>query len=269
MTSLPSSTSWRTWIFLPHNSTSIRPAVAILNAFAVFLLLSLALTLCFQGIVYSWNWPAIWRYRALFWNGWITTVLIALGSLAASLLLGLIMALARRSSFILLRYAATVYVAGVRGTPLLVQILLLFYVVANALRAENRYFVGGLALSIFSAAYISEIIRAGIESVGRSQLDAARAVGFNRFQTYRFVIAPQALRQMLPPLAGEFASLIKNSSLLSIIAVNEFTLNAQQVNAYTYGTLESYLPLAVGYLILTLPISLLSRWLERSSHYET
>jgi polar amino acid transport system permease protein len=83
------------------------------------------------------------------------------------------------------------------------------------------------------------------------------------------VIFPQALRQTLPPLAGQFASLIKDSSLLSIIAINEFTLNAQEVNAFTYSTLESYLPLAIGYLVLTLPISLWARRLEARMHYET
>ena len=133
----------------------------------------------------------------------------------------------------------------------------------------NRYVVGGLALSIFAGAYMSEIFRAGIESVGRTQLEAARAVGFTGWQTYRYVILPQALRQVLPPLAGQFASLIKDSSLLSIIAVNEFTLNAQQVSSRTFTSFESYLPLAVGYLILTLPISLWSRHLEQRSHYET
>ena len=86
---------------------------------------------------------------------------------------------------------------------------------------------------------------------------------------YRYVIFPQVVRQLIPPLTGQFASIIKDSSLLSIIAVNEFTLNAQEVNAFTYSTLESYLPLAVGYLLLTLPISLFSRILERKFHYAT
>jgi polar amino acid transport system permease protein len=90
-----------------------------------------------------------------------------------------------------------------------------------------------------------------------------------RAQTYRYVIFPQVLRQLIPPLTGQFASIIKDSSLLSIIAVSEFTLNAQEVNAFTYSTLESYLPLAVGYLLLTLPISLVSRVLERRFHYAT
>jgi polar amino acid transport system permease protein len=126
-----------------------------------------------------------------------------------------------------------------------------------------------LILSNFAGAYISEILRAGIESVGASQLESARAIGLTGVQTYRYVIVPQALRQILPPLAGQFASLIKDSSLLSFIGFEEVTNNAQQVASFTYSYLESYTPLAVAYLALTLPISLWSRSLERRMRFET
>jgi polar amino acid transport system permease protein len=150
-----------------------------------------------------------------------------------------------------------------------VQILIFFYVIAAAFQVTDRYRVGILTLSFFSGAYISEIIRAGIESVGQSQLESAKAIGLTSAQTYRYVIFPQALRQTLPPLAGQFVSLIKDSSLLSVIGISEFTLNAREVNSNTYSALESYLPLAAGYLILTLPISLWTRYLEKKHKYET
>ncbi len=217
----------------------------------------------FAQLHYGWNWEAIWGYRQKFLQGWLMTVAISFISLGASLLIGLVAALGRRSSFLPLRYSAVLYVEAIRGTPLLVQILILFYVVANAFGVENRYLVGVLALSLFAGAYLAEMIRAGIESIRDSQLESARAIGLTPAQTYRYVVFPQVVRQLVPPLAGQFASIIKDSSLLSIIAVSEFTLNAQEVNAFTYSTLESYLPLAVGYLLLTLPISLLGRVLER------
>ena len=128
---------------------------------------------------------------------------------------------------------------------------------------------GLLILSCFSGAYIAEIVRAGIESVGRSQLESAQAIGLTRPQIYRHVIFPQALRQTLPPLAGQFASLIKDSSLLYVIGIPEFTANANAVNAMTFSPFECYLPLAVGYLILTLPISLWTRRLEQRHKFET
>jgi polar amino acid transport system permease protein len=223
----------------------------------------------FGRLRYGWNWEIIWEYREKFLKGWLITVGISGAALVISLALGVGTALARRTRFLPLRYLAATYVEVIRGTPLLVQILIFFYVVADAFGIGNRYLVGTLTLALFAAAYTSEIVRAGIDSVGKSQLDSARAIGLSRFQSYRYVVFPQVVRQILPPLAGQFASLVKDSSLLSVIAVGEFTLNAQEVNAYTYSTLESYLPLAAGYLLLTLPISLVARHLEQSFHYET
>ena len=215
------------------------------------------------------GWRAVWHYRDVFWRGWWLTILVSLLSLALSTLFGLGVAFARRSRILPLRSLSILYVEFIRGTPLLVQILVFYYVVANGIGLENRLISGVLILSIFSGAYLAEMIRSGIESIPISQIESARAIGFTTLQTYRYVIAPQALRQILPPLAGQFASLIKDSSLLSIISIGEFTLAAQQVNSATYRTLESYLPLAVGYLVLTLPISLLSKWLEQRLRYET
>jgi len=224
-------------------------------------------TFAFGQLHYGWNWDAIWAYRQKFIQGWLVTLAISAAALAGSLLLGILTALARRAAFLPLRYAAILYVEIIRGTPLLVQIMILFYVIANAFGFDNRYAAGVITLSLFAGAYLSEMVRSGIESVRESQLESARAIGLTPAQTYRFVIAPQVMRQLVPPLAGQFASIIKDSSLLSIIAVSEFTLNAQEVNAFTYSTLESYLPLAGGYLLLTLPISLLGRLLERKFSY--
>ncbi|MDB6110302.1 MAG: Polar amino acid transporter, inner rane subunit [Pedosphaera sp.] len=223
----------------------------------------------FYQVNYHWDWSAIYKYRQKFIQGWFTTVVISVAALGLSVCFGLFFALGQRSRFLPFRYFSKLYVEVVRGTPLLVQILIFFYVVAHAFGVSNRYVVGVLTLSFFSGAYISEIIRAGIESVGKSQLESAKAIGLTRVQTYRYIVFPQALRQTLPPLAGQFVSLIKDSSLLSIISISEFTLNAQEVNSYTFSTLESYLPLAAGYLILTLPISLWTRHLEQRHKYET
>ena len=226
-------------------------------------------TFAFSTIGYRWNWPEVWVYRGLFVRGWFVTLLLSAISLVASCLIGVILALLRRAPFLTLGYLARIYVETIRGTPLLVQLLIFYYVVAHSFEIENRYVVGVLTLSVFSGAYISEVIRAGIESIGKSQLDSARAIGLTAVQTYRYVIFPQAIRQILPPLAGQFASLIKDSSLLSIIGINEFALNAQNVSSYTYSNFESYLPLALGYLVLTLPISLWTQSLERRNRFET
>jgi polar amino acid transport system permease protein len=263
--------SWLKY-FVASNEPGAAPPpirVRLLNFTIAFLFIILIFGFSFHQVDYHWNWEAIYKYRQKFIQGWFNTILISLAALGLSTCIGLIFALGQRSHFLPFRYFSKLYVEFVRGTPLLVQILIFFYVVANAFGVNNRYLVGVLTLSFFSGAYISEVIRAGIESVGKSQLESARAIGLTRAQTYRYVVFPQALRQILPPLAGQFVSLIKDSSLLSIIAISEFTLNAQEVNSYTFSTLESYIPLAAGYLILTLPISLWTRHLEQRHMYET
>lgn len=243
----------------------------VINAVVSFILgAALLAALCFAALqIASWNWSGVWAYREVFWQGWLTTIWISLAALALSALIGLLAALGRRAPYPALRWLSAGYVELIRGTPLLVQLLILFYVVADAVGLQDRHTAGILILSIFSGAYIAEMIRAGIESVGKSQLESARAIGLSRWQTCRHVIFPQAMRHVLPPLAGQAASIIKDSSLLSILGIGEFTLAAQQVNSATYSTLESYLPLAVGYLALTLPVSLLARHLERKYRYET
>ncbi|MGH8045717.1 MAG: amino acid ABC transporter permease [Chthoniobacterales bacterium] len=215
------------------------------------------------------NWRAVWNYHLAFWNGWLLTIGISIAALALSSVFGLLLAFARRSTFLPLRSLAMLYIEIIRGSPLLVQILFFWYVVAAKIGFDERTLAGILILSGFSAAYLAEMFRAGIEGIGASQLESARAIGLTRAQTYRFVIFPQAFRQILPPLAGQFASLIKDSSLLSIIGLPEFTKVAGDVNSATYSTFESYLPLGLGYLLLTLPIIALSRVLERRFHYET
>ncbi len=223
----------------------------------------------FSRLGYRFAWESIYDYRMNFLKGYGMTLLISLAALALSLFLGLIFGLGQGSHILLLRYFSRTYIELIRGTPLLVQILIFFYVIANAAGVDNRFVAGILIMSLFSGAYIAEIIRGGVESIAESQLESARAIGLTPRQTYLYVIFPQVITRILPSLAGQLASLIKDSSLLSIIAIKEFTQAAREMNANTFSTLEAYIPLAVGYLLLTLPISRLTRLLERKYRYET
>lgn len=242
-------------------------AVRVVTAGFLLLILSALCWLVLAGTMK--NSAAVWPYRQAFWQGWFLTLKLSLGALGLSALIGLGAAMAKRSKILLLRYPAIFYIEIVRGTPLLVLLLILYYVVFHAVGWENRETAGVWILSLFSGAYIAEIIRAGLESIGQSQWESARAIGLSDRQTYIYVVAPQALRHSLPALAGQFASLIKDSSLLSILGIAEFTFTAQQVNSATFSTLESYLPLGLGYLILTVPLSLWTKHLERTLRYET
>ena len=241
-----------------------RPAA---HAIVVAILAGLA-AIAFARLDYAWNWQAVLDYRGLLLKGWLATVAISLATLVTSGLIGAVAALALGSRLPLVEACGRVYVELIRGTPLLVQLLVGFYVVAAAVGLENRYVVGVLVLSLFSGAYMAEIFRGGIDAIPKTQLDSARAIGLTPWQAMRLVILPQASRIVLPAVAGQLVSLVKDSSLLSVIAISEFTQTAQEVNAATYSTLESYLPLAAGYLLLTLPLSRLSRWLEARLRFE-
>lgn len=224
----------------------------------------------FASLDMTWNWGLVWEYREAFWKGWLTTVGLALAALVASCAIGIVAALMLRSRFPLAEAAARIYVELIRGTPLLVQLLVGWYVVAAALQVGTAYrgLVGVLVLALFSGAYMAEIFRGGFDAIPRAQVDSARAIGLTRGQALRLVLLPQAVRIVLPAVAGQLVSLIKDSSLLSVLSIGEFTFAARNVNSATYSTLESYLPLAAGYLAVTLPLSALSRWLERRFRYE-
>jgi polar amino acid transport system permease protein len=241
----------------------------VLSFVLAFVLLTGLCAGAFALLNYQWNWRLAGSYWRLFRDGWLTTLGISALAIPLSCFLGLLLALARRGPLRPLRDAARIFIEFTRGTPLLVQLFIYWYAFGEKLPTDLRLLAGALTLSFFEGAYISEIFRAGIESIGASQLETARALGFTRGQTYRYVIFPQALRLSLPPLAGQFASIIKDSSLLSVLGIAEFSLAASQVNSNTYTTFEIYLPLALGYLILTLPISLWTQRLEQRARFET
>ena len=148
------------------------------------------------------------------------------------------------------------------------QIYLFFYIVGTAWGIDNRFWAGVLILSIFEGAYIAEIIRGSILSFDVSQLEAAKAVGFTPRQTFTTVVLPQLIERTLPALTGQFASIIKDSSLLSMIAVIELMQTMREISATNFKLFECYIFLGVLYLCLTLPVSLASKTLERRFRYE-
>jgi len=264
--------TWRDLILAPDGARgeSSPPTTAkILNTLLALLLLIGAVWFCL--IQLRFDWQSITDYRETLFKGWVVTLGITGAALILSTLMGFVLALCQRSFFLPLRYLTKVLVEVLRSTPLLALIYLIWYGFEGGLGVGNQYRIisGVLILSLFESAYISEIMRAGIESIGKTQIESARAIGFTRVQTYRYVIIPQAFRQVLPPLVGQLVSLIKDSSLLSVIAINELTQTAQQASSANYDNLEMYMALTVGYLVLTVPISLWSRWLERRFKYET
>lgn len=227
------------------------------------------LALLMANIEYTWDWSVVWRYRVLFLLGFRNTVLISSGAIVMGLAIGLVAGMARVSENIWLREAATLYVWGFRGTPLLTQIFIFYFCLGVVLHFDDPFLIGMVTLACFAGAYITEMVRGGIESIGTGQWEAARSTGLTYGQTLRHVVFPQALRRIIPPVTGQFVSLIKDSSLLSVISVRELSKGAEMVNAATYKTFEAYLPLAVFYLLLTYPLTVLTSHLEKRMIYQS
>jgi polar amino acid transport system permease protein len=264
--------TWRDLFLAPggaRGDVSPPPVARALNSLFALLMLIGIVWVCLATL--HLDWGGVWNFRVDLFKGWVTTLELTGLALVLSTVTGFVFALFQRSYFLPLRYFTRFLIETLRCIPLLALIYLFWYGFEGAFGIGNGYrFISGvLILTLFESAYISEIFRAGIESVGKTQIESARAIGFTRMQTYRYVIIPQAFRQVLPPLVGQLVSLIKDSSLLSVIAIAEFTQSAQQVSSINYDNLETYFALAVGYLVLTVPISLWSRWLERRFKYET
>ncbi|HUP90660.1 MAG TPA: amino acid ABC transporter permease [Solimonas sp.] len=192
---------------------------------------------------------------------WMTLKLSAL-SLVFALALGLLAGLGRVVDNPTARDLSAIYVETIRGTPLLVQIFIVYFFMGTVLNL-SAFTAGVVALSVFTGAYVAEIVRAGIESVARGQMEAARSLGLTYGQAMRHVILPQALRRTLPPLAGQSINLIKDSSLVSVMALTDLTKAGREVVSSSFAPFEVWFTVAAMYLLLTGALSWLVRRLER------
>ena len=201
-----------------------------------------------------------WQAGPLLQGLWLTLEITAI-SLLLSMAIGLLTALMRLSNSPMARGIARVYLELIRNTPLLIQIFIIYFVFAPILDL-GRFSSAVLALSLFEGAYTSEIIRAGILAIPRGQWEASASLGLTNAQSYRQIILPQALRQMIPPLTSQGISLIKDSALVSTIAIYDLTMQGQQIIAETFLAFEIWFTVAAIYLAVTITLSFLVRYLE-------
>jgi polar amino acid transport system permease protein len=202
-----------------------------------------------------------WTAGPIAWGLW-TTLWLSLVSGVFGLLLGLVTGLCRLSSNPTLRHLSTVYVELVRGTPLLVQIFIFYFFIGTVLNL-SREFAGVAALALFTGAYVAEIVRSGVQSIAKGQGEAARSLGLDAGQSMRHVILPQAFKRVLPPLAGQFISLVKDTSLVSVIAITELTKSGREAITTSFSTFEIWFCVAALYLVINLPLSYFASRLER------
>lgn len=208
------------------------------------------------------DWSVISNNVGIFIDGALKTLQISAFSLIISIPIGIIIGLLRVSKNKILRFIASVYVEVMRGVPLLVLLIWIYFVLGQFLKLGS-YWSAVLGLAIFSGAFIAEVVRSGIESVPRGQMEAARSSGMSYMQAMKLVIFPQAIRKVLPPMASQFIILIKDSSLVSTIAVVDLSLVAKNLVATTFRSLEVWSFVALLYFIMTFSLSKLIGHFEK------
>ncbi len=254
------------------------------------------------GLNYTWNWEKIpqflfrfdeesgkWVSNVLMWGLYNTIRLSIFGTILA-IILGTIMGICRSSTVVFLRLVSGTYVETMRNLPPLVIIFIVYFFIGNnilpysglgaALEGRDDLLVKIIAfclaspeqlttflsalftLAIFEGAYITEIVRAGIQSINKGQWEAAHSLGMTKYQQMRYIILPQAFQRILPPLAGQFVSLIKDSSIVSVISIPELSFRANELMTGTLLTMEIWIVVTIMYLLLTLPCSVAIQKLE-------
>ncbi|UCF94130.1 MAG: amino acid ABC transporter permease [Desulfobacterales bacterium] len=221
---------------------------------------------------YFWQWFRVPRYLLAAENGELTpgpllaglrvTLHITWMSLILTYVIGLVTALLRLSNSLGARLISRLYLETARNTPLLIQLYFTYFIVAPVLSLD-RLTAAVLALSLFEGAYASEIYRAGIVSINKGQWEAAYSLGLSTFNTYKSVILPQAIRRILPPLTSQAVSLIKDSSLVSVLAIYEMTMQANAIVAETFLVFEIYFTIAAIYLVITVMLSQIVNLMEK------
>lgn len=192
------------------------------------------------------------------------TVQITAISVGLGLVIGMFVGIARICHVKVLRALAMVYIDFLRGTPLLVQIFLIYFALPMVVGQRVDPFIAAItACGINSGAYIAEIFRAGIQAIDEGQMEAGRSLGMTWVQTMRYIIVPQAFKNIVPPLGNEFIALLKDSSLVSVIGFEELTRRGQLIIARTYGSLEIWITVALIYLVMTLTISRFVSYMEK------
>jgi len=254
------------------------------------------------GLNYKWNWEKIpqflfrfdedsgkWVSNVLMWGLYNTIRLSIFGTILA-IMLGTIMGICRSSNLVFLRLVSGTYVETMRNLPPLVIIFIVYFFIGNhllpysglgaALEGRDNLlvrivtfclappeqlttFLSALfTLAIFEGAYITEIVRAGIQSINKGQWEAAHSLGMTKYQQMRYIVLPQAFQRILPPLAGQFISLIKDSSIVSVISIPELSFRANELMTGTLLTMEIWIVVTIMYLLLTLPCSVAIQKLE-------
>lgn len=226
-----------------------------------------------DGLFDSGRWEITFSEMGSLWEGFFFTLQVVIAGLALSLVLGTVLGLFSTTRSRVLRAISRVYVEFFQNTPLPVQVFFYYMAGPRVLQAIlhtpspvrlSSFAIGAIGVGLYHAAYISEVIRTGVESVPRGQMEAARSQGFTVVQAYAYIILPQTFKVILPPLCNQALNLVKNTSVLALIAGGDLMYNADNFVS-TYGYLQGYIMACVLYFIICFPLAMLVQWLEKRS----
>ncbi|MGX8796812.1 amino acid ABC transporter permease [Fusibacter sp. JL298sf-3] len=207
-------------------------------------------------------------YKRVIFNGWLTTIAISAVALVMALAIGLVLYFMQLSKWGVVHYLAEIHKTIVFGTPLPVISMIAYYYIGDAFGLKSKFWVGVVTLALYIGAYVADIYKAAVEGIHVNQWQTAKMFGFTRYQTYRYVVFPQVITSVLPPLAGQFAMTIKGSAILSYLATDEFFNTIRTVQSVSFKYLEGFIIVTVGYLLLTVPLILLVRYMEKRLNYK-
>ncbi|WP_391207574.1 amino acid ABC transporter permease [Psychrobacillus sp. L4] len=210
----------------------------------------------------NYDWSVIPRNMDVFIYGALKTLEISALAILIAIPIGIIFGLGRISKNKIFRLISSAYVEIIRGVPLLVLLLWIYFVLGQYF-SLGSFWGAIVGLAIFAGAFIAEIVRTGIQAVPRGQMEAARSLGMSHTKAMTHIILPQAFRRVLPPLASQFIMLIKDSSLVSVIAATDLTLNAKNLVATSFRSIEVWTFVALIYFIMTFSLSLIIRYFEK------
>jgi polar amino acid transport system permease protein len=248
-----------------------RPWFEALQFLLLFALLAAFVVQGAQSMGYQWKWDKVPRYLyrvidgELIWGpltkGMFVTLDITWKAGLLALGIGLLAALLRQSRSVVGPALAWVYIELIRNTPILVQMLITYFIIAAILDIPREW-AGILCLALYEGAFVAEIVRGSINAVRKGQREAGMSLGLSQFDLYRDIILPQAVPLMLPPLGGALVNLVKHSAIVSVIAVYDLTTEARTVISDTFMAFEIWLTTAAMYLVITISLSLFISWLE-------
>jgi polar amino acid transport system permease protein len=240
----------------------IKKSIHFLLALALYGLLVFFIAYSYPGKE-NFDMTRLWPAGPEIFQSWLLTLYISIASLFFSMFTGFVLYLASVSKLPFFRYVGRIFDEIVFGSPLIVFIIAMYYFIAIPMGISNRLNVGILAFSLYMAPYMKSVLLGAMESIDANQYQAIQVLGFSKTQAYRYIIIPQILKVIFPPLIGNLTFIIKGSSLLSVIGVKElyFAIDRIQANLLLY--VEGYLLMFITYLLMTIPLVALSRWIEK------